>query len=803
MSFNYTKELYLKYCIKNKKIDYLYPIKNISNLKEEGYYPFDYLKIIFENLDKEELDLEYEKIKIKYSEITKFQEYDEKYDLIIKIFAEKNNLDLEKVKVFVKKFGYNILKYLENENIRKIINLDEDKVNKLFNLYSEDTIKFNKSTVNDIINTLLQRLFILEDKESYNIFSKFEELVNNNDIEHIKELLLKILNEYDYRWILEKNNCSIEELYNQIIVGNLDLLHVITNNYIGYKRDQFVKEKLPNIGKLLSLKRVISRESYKEDFIRNNYYMIVRECKKLDNVKYSEDQQFILDNEDVFDELIMFKQNPKEYPLKAEYRRYLKALNELLDILYDNKFDINYYREDSPHCAGYKFDYVQEDISNEYLIGILLETNYEGLVNLLSNDDHYKSLKRYLEKYKLMGWQDNFTNLLNKCDLYFYESTIASLISNYDKIKPYINSKNLLTSIIDYANCYSASSNYYKLLFGREDFNLIAANAGKNKASMSRTDRLEGCKNLIPDMYNKKSFSVPTLDKNFVLSNGKEVRIIVGNATNMMNLTYGERTEACMRKGGAFNSLFEHCAVDKNGFHIRFVDPNSGEFISRVSGTRNGNTIFLNELRSSLSLNYSNEDLYEAIKLLSKKIISLSKDSEFPIDNVVVTSDYALENHKDECVDINLSIDERKEVLRGVAFNFNDKCLLLANSDNTSEVMPYIFSDNLPSYDSIRDEVKVYYGKQAMDRICQLKLINGLINGDSFENIDLEYSEELPECIISGEDYYIAYNKDKVSVFILDSCKDNLRTIVEINDILNNNNVNVKFNDANLGGVRK
>ena len=41
-----------------------------------------------------------------------------------------------------------------------------------------------------------------------------------------------------------------------------------------------------------------------------------------------------------------------------------------------------------------------------------------------------------------------------------------------------------------------------------------------------------------------------------------------------------------------------------------------------------GNTIFLNELRNSLDSEYSNEDLYEAIKILSKYLIQLSKDSE-------------------------------------------------------------------------------------------------------------------------------------------------------------------------------
>ena len=780
-----SEKLYIKYCLEEKKFDYKYAITR-PQLKGK-MSSFDYLNILFKNLSKDELTSLFDEIKIIFHEMESYPEYDKKYDLIITIFSNKYNLDSNKVILFTKKFGYNFLKYLDNENIRKFIDTDINYIDKLFELFTSSTTIINKSVTNDVVNSLLQRQFMLEKQETYNIFSTFERLVQNNDIENIKKLIQQISNEYDLTNILKKNNCSLDELYNQVILGNLDLLHLITNSYIAYLREQFIKEKLPNVEEFLSMEKIISRESYKKDIIEHKAFCIVSECRKLSNVKFTEDQQYLLDNEGVIWILVAFKKNPKENKLDNKYKKYLKPLSELLDIMYDNKVKFDDYNPSYSFNKHLKFDFVQGEISNDFLIGILLEANYEGVMNVLSNDTNYSSLKAFLEKYKIIGWQDMFSKLMSKGDIIFDEGTVASLISNYDKIKKYVDSKSSLTSIIDYANCYSTVSSFYKILFGSEDYNLIAANAGRNKASATKYQRLNGCKDLVSLMYEKDSFTIPTSDTNITLKSGKNINIVVGNATNMMNLTYGERTESCMRKDGTFNSLFEHCITDKNGFHIRFVNPKTGNLISRVSGTRNGNTIFLNELRDSLDSEYSNEDLYEAIKMISEHLIQLSKESQMPIDNVIITSDYALKEHKSENQNLNLSSKERKEALRNIDFNFTERGILLASSNNEGKIIDYKFNEDVPNYDSIRDDIKTYYGTSAINRIIQIKIINDLINRVPIENISTEYTGEVPDYVISGEDFYIAYSRNNIDVYVIDSRKDNQRTLAELNSILKSN----------------
>ena len=118
---------------------------------------------------------------------------------------------------------------------------------------------------------------------------------------------------------------------------------------------------------------------------------------------------------------------------------------------------------------------------------------------------------------------------------------------------------------------------------------------------------------------------------------------------NPSNICHGERTGACMRIGGAGEGLFLKCLTDENWFHIRIEDPITHKYISRVSGFRNGNTVYLNQLReTSDSSKYTNKDLQEFIRIYAESIIEETKDSEYPIENVFINDKYAMENCGDK-----------------------------------------------------------------------------------------------------------------------------------------------------------
>ena len=191
-------------------------------------------------------------------------------------------------------------------------------------------------------------------------------------------------------------------------------------------------------------------------------------------------------------------------------------------------------------------------------------------------------------------------------------------------------------------------SSIYSDILGVEDTGFIKSNPGRNSArGMTSSERLKIATEDIVKLYNKQEITIPSSDEVVSLPNGKELEVIVGNFTSTCNLTHGERTDACMRIGGAGELLYDFCINNKKGFHIRFEDPKTHEYVSRVSGFRNGNTVYLNQLRNSLSKDYSDNDLIEATKIISKSLIEKTNNTSSPIENVFVSDGYATDNDED------------------------------------------------------------------------------------------------------------------------------------------------------------
>ena len=81
-------------------------------------------------------------------------------------------------------------------------------------------------------------------------------------------------------------------------------------------------------------------------------------------------------------------------------------------------------------------------------------------------------------------------------------------------------------------------------------------------------------------------------------------------------LLAGINTDACFRINGMDNDFLHYCVLDKNGFIIKITD-SFGNFIGRASGFRNGNGVYINQLRTIYDEggcgyrgNYENEKLY-------------------------------------------------------------------------------------------------------------------------------------------------------------------------------------------------
>ena len=248
---------------------------------------------------------------------------------------------------------------------------------------------------------------------------------------------------------------------------------------------------------------------------------------------------------------------------------------------------------------------------------------------------------------------------------------------------------------------------------------------------------------------------IPTFNEVINLGNQKQIQVIVGNFTHPSNLTHGERTGSCMRVGGAGYSLYEFCLDSPFGFHIRFSDPKTAEYISRVSGFRNGNTIFLNELRYSCNPKlYSNKDIVSSCLKVANLLIEKSKNSIVPIENVVISNDYAMKEaeYKTEY----LGIDNIKQGLGTFYTDVNSNCVVLSTTAKNSSFTPIdLNNQNVPDYLPAREQVvETFDSKLAISNINRVHLIKKELLEEMYEFEEEIIIDNLIYCLFN-QDWYI------------------------------------------------
>ena len=118
-------------------------------------------------------------------------------------------------------------------------------------------------------------------------------------------------------------------------------------------------------------------------------------------------------------------------------------------------------------------------------------------------------------------------------------------------------------------------------------------------------------------------------------------------------LLAGINTDACFRVDGNDNDFLHYCCLDKNGFVIKITDK-EGNFIGRAGGFRNGNCVFLNQLRTIYDRNgnhydgeYENEtsEIIETLRKACEDIVRTSQANELEsekIEYVFITRSYSL-----------------------------------------------------------------------------------------------------------------------------------------------------------------
>lgn len=383
--------------------------------------------------------------------------------------------------------------------------------------------------------------------------------------------------------------------------------------------------------------------------------------------------------------------------------------------------------------------------------------------NILNNEKNYLKLLDIMYKTKPHLLEPEFLNFIEKnelpitddlSDLAYFISYFGDIMEKELKDKDDFSYK--ISDVLNQSGVYAIIGSPYYLALG-EDAQLIKKNPKPNPAytKTKKNQRLKEAVDYTIKCFKRDEVLIPSFDEVYELEDNKKIECIVANFTAPCNLTHGERTGACMRIGGAGEQLFDFCINNKAGFHIRFENPETHEYVSRVSGFRNGNSVFLNQLRESKVNDYSSEDLYKSTKWIAEQLIELTKNTDNPIENVFVTTDYAISDIKVEKIELN-----GKKVKEGLGSVYTDydtsSATVLATTAEKDYKPIRTGNKNIKPFKPVRSKPRESKKiKEATSRVNRVKAMNQLFSGVELSDIVGDDFKNGIIYIMSTDDWYI------------------------------------------------
>lgn len=675
-----------------------------------------------------------------------------------------------------------------------------DCLDKFCAIFNSDNFKMDKGAIDSTLESILLKEFMYEKSDIWQTFSSLKGMCERGEVSSVRAKLIDIINYTKgsknlaggdlKNFILDydRDNSMLDDFISQLIKSDnplvlentMNKLKSITGPYINLNIEDYKnlrKKEIYADDSLLRIDRKIDRNFLIKNVIENNNFDTLKNFIG----RYYTDRL----TPDILEALKWRKENPSNAP--KEIKRYFKEINNIFVSLYDN-----HYVELSNLLNALHGDILYDNkyfmIDNTELVdSVLRGCDLSGICELCSDSDEkrYNMLLELINKYHVFGLGNNFERLLVNNDI---DYNIDYIINNIKSIVNSFRNKNIDNmGFIDALNLIFAGDQRLKIILGEDNQELINTNPGPNSSPMKTDERKALTNEYIRLMYNHRKTNIPPIDKQYVLNDNKKINVNVGNFTDPINLTYGERTGACMRIGGAGRGLFNFCLENAAGVHVRFTS-DEGNFISRVSGFRTGNTLFLNELRCSvLPDDYTDADILSTCKMVAQDIIDKTHDSEYPIENVVATNQYVLSNAVDL---ISLDVDLPKNGKKAPEYYDVDpnNCVLLAtsNKDESRRFVP--FKDTaMPEYDVLREPVKYIRDFEEINTaIERIEMINEILSGKNIADIDdVDKKGEYISAYV-GEDFYVAIDKlGNVDKYIMPNTKDKERAIVEMKHALN------------------
>jgi len=724
-----------------------------------------------------------------------FPVYNPEYEFIIDLYVEKYKLNKNHLLKIAENMSLYVLKVIENPNITKIINSSEEDFAVIMELFDKNQLAMNSATMNDILNAILQRSFRTNCSNTVLIFPVMLNAIESKSKDTLLEKLNEIAAVLDINAELAKNNWDINQFVEELLAKNqkaIDCLHDITNQYVLKERNNYIQNNLQTTLEKSSITRYDKNElmkyllaNYPQEIVIGYFPMVYSDNESYLSNHFNPQEMELLKNRELIKRIIEFKKNPRLYEqIPEDIKSQIHVFNSIFEKSIANKS-----MEAFPGVSIDKKNIKYKEPDMEFAIDVLMYMDIDKLRSgLLKDPEMFEKFKKFWSQYKMGGWGTTFEDGLMQTGIIVYPEIIANFIQyfglSYGSLEEKLEKGELanisITSLIDLAFCYSEESKKYSMVFGSENFKYLASNPGPNAApKMLKDERIRSAVSLLKTLNDKDHVLVPTSDQDFNLKNGKSINVVVGNTSDISNLTLGERTGSCMRIGGAGSSLFDFCLKNEAGFHIVFNNPTNGNFVSRVSGFRNGNTVFLNELRFSKDANYTNKDVVEACKLIAEQLVEQSKTSSLSIDNVIITPEYSMKESNMPV--INTGIEDSRVGMQDFYTDVSATSIILATSKPNNELVPFKPGNkDVPRYKSQRGKQKMLYNEECIEYIAHLQSLDQLLSGKNIEDLSVVPNTNLVACF-AGEDWAVMIDKDgNIINYLMENTKDKKRAMEEM-----------------------
>ena len=721
----------------------------------------------------------------------------------VEIYSIVYKLNKEHLTRFVQKFGIEAFKSIANNNIKKAINLDDADFEKYLKIFNEKHFIGDEKNLKDFIFAFAQQKYKTSNNSIINIFALTLHALEDNDLMGtLKQLniivsLAKIPLE-EWQKMLNTNVSNVKkvpEIFLERLVDKnnaeaINLLHKVADKAIDNHRNNVVKStsrsSLQVVPRVLSERAMMDYLIYEFDVSRIQY-LFSAYFRLL-----SSDEEELIKNSKRLNEVIDFKKSPNGQKMTEQLKKDLFSFTKIVNKLYPILAKKDRFQGVLFHYPFLETKYSFDNSKNyEYILSIMQQINPEQMKDkVFTNDELFHSLLGFLSETRIAGLEQALEYASDCAGIPLDDSAIASLIGNYAEIIAQLkakeqtveNSDRSKVGPIDYlieASYYDSESYRYENLFGQEVYKYIKCNPSPNSASVARKKRIDSAVKLVRKVVKRNTLSVPPQDKDYQTSKGRKINVKIGDVSNLENLVYGEKTGACMRIGGARETLFDFCLLNDNGFHMVFSDPETGRFISRVSGFRNGNTVFFNELRNSVDLSISDKELYSIMKKASEFMIEQSKNSTFPIENVVVSPYYAATGL--ETNDLGIS-----NINKGIGDFYSDidgkNAVIVATSATDAKFAPVVLEKQTELYEGLILEPKHYIGRLAYNKIVHLETLRQFLDGTPLEQIDIK--EEVCECYATSDWGIYLDNKGNIKLVIANKNKKTMEQIKNVSEEL-------------------